>query len=116
MSRKALNLIVIACGLLVLGVGAPLLVGQLRSLPGGADLAARSGERIVTLEVAGMTCEGCVGAVQAELAGVEGVSTVEVRLAQERAYAVVAPDLPDSALTGAVSRAGPGFIARVVQK
>lgn len=116
MSRKTLNLIAIVGGLLVLGVGAPMLIEQLRSLPGGEELAARADERIVTLEVAGMTCEGCVGAVQAELVKTEGVSTAEVRLAQERAYVVVAPDVPDSALTGAVSRAGPGFMARVVQK
>ena len=116
MSRRAINIIAIAGGLLVLGVGVPLLVGQVNSLPGGGALAARADERIVTLQVAGMTCEGCVGAVQAELATTAGVSTAEVRLEQERAYVVVSPDVPDSALTGAVSRAGPGFFARVVLK
>jgi copper chaperone CopZ len=116
MSRKTLNIGAIVGGLFVLAVGVPLLVGQLRSLPGGEKLAARSGQRIVTLEVTGIDCGGCDRAVRGALAAIEGVSTVEVRSPQERAYVVVALDLPDSALTGAVSRAGPGFIARVVQK
>lgn len=101
---------------MLLAVGVPLLVGQMRSLPDGGALASRSGERIVTLEVAGMTCEACVGAVKSQLVQTEGVSAADVRLQQERAYVVVDRDVPDSVLTGAVERAGPAFIARVVQK
>jgi copper chaperone CopZ len=63
-----------------------------------------------------MTCEGCAAAVKAQIGMVEGVSTVDVRLEQDRAYVVCARDLPDSALVAAVEGSGPAFIARVVQK
>jgi copper chaperone CopZ len=116
MSRHSLNVVGIVATVLVLAVGGPLLVRELRTLPDARALAGRSGERIVTLEVGGMTCSGCAGKVQAEVAAIEGVSTVSVRLDQARAYVVCEPGVPDSALTAAIEGAGPAFIARVVQK
>lgn len=101
---------------IVLAVGGPWLYGQLRSLPGAHDLGARSGQRIVTLEVGGMHCDACVASVRANLTTVKGVSAVEVRLAQKRAYVVCDPAVADTVLTSAVHAAGPGFFGQVVEK
>jgi copper chaperone CopZ len=116
MDRQFLNIAAIVTAVLVLAIGGPLLVREMRSLPDTQTLAGRSGERIVTLEVGGMTCAGCAGAVMARVSALEGVSAVDVRLEQDRAYVVCDPALPDSALIAAVESAGPAFIARVVQK
>jgi copper chaperone CopZ len=96
-----------------LAVGGPWIVRQIRSLPRPVALAARADQRIVTLDVGGMTCAGCAGKVMEELQAVKGVSTAEVRLAQRRAYVVCDRSVPDTALTAAVGRAGPGFLADV---
>jgi copper chaperone CopZ len=100
----------------VLAVGGPWLLGQMRSLPAPGALEQRADERIVTLEVGGMTCAGCAAKVKDELAGTSGVSAVEVRLQQDLAYVVCARAVADSALVSAVRRAGPAFMAAVVQK
>jgi copper chaperone CopZ len=100
----------------LVGLGAPWLAAQMRDLPERGSLAGRSGERVVTLEVGGMTCESCVATVQGRLVEVPGVSAAEVRLAQERAYVVCAPSLPDSVLIDTIHRAGPGFLATVVAR
>ncbi|HKQ59284.1 MAG TPA: heavy metal-associated domain-containing protein [Candidatus Eisenbacteria bacterium] len=112
MKRDMLNAAALVAGLLVLAVGGPLLARELKNLP-SRSLAARSGERIVTLDVAGMTCSGCASAVQTSLTGVSGVSTVAVRFPQRRAYVVCERDVADTALVAAVHRAGPGFSAAV---
>jgi copper chaperone CopZ len=104
-----LNAAAMVVGVLALAVGGPWLVRELRELPDSRALAARSGERIVTLEIAGMTCSGCAARLQSELSSVAGVSTAQVRHGQERAYVVCAPGVADTALVGAVHRAGPGF-------
>ncbi len=115
MKRDLLNIAALVAGVLVLAVGGPLLVGQVRSLP-PRTLTARADQRVVTLEVGGMTCSGCTKAVQASLAQVRGVSTVTVRLQQRRAYVVCDRALADSALVAAVHRAGPGFLAAVTPR
>ena len=112
MKRDILNVVALVAGVLVLAVGAPLLVQQLRSLP-PRPLAARGQERAVTLEVGGMTCSGCASSVQASLAEIPGVSTVSVRFQQRRAYILCDPSVADTALVSAVHRAGPGFLAAV---
>jgi copper chaperone CopZ len=103
-------------GVLTLAIVMPWLAGQLRALPAAAKLGARASERIVTLEVGGMTCGGCAARIHGELAATPGVSAVEVRWQQRRAYVVYGRNLPDSSLTGAVRRAGPGFLAAIVAK
>lgn len=115
MRRDYLNISALVAGVLVLAIGVPLFVQQLRSLP-QRSLAARAGDRIVTLEVEGMTCSGCAAAVRASLADVPGVSTVAVRLQQDRAYVVCGREVPDTALVAAVHRAGPGFLAAVTPR
>jgi len=106
--------LVLAAGVL-LGGGA-WLVNQVRTLPGAGTLAARADQRIVTLEVGGMTCGNCAAHVHGGLAAVKGVTTAEVRLDQQRAIVICDRSVPDSALIGAVSRAGPGFMAAVANR
>jgi copper chaperone CopZ len=111
-----LNGAALAAAILVLAAGGPWLVREIGRLPRADRLSARAHQRIVTLEVGGMTCSGCASAVQSQLATLEGVEAVEVRLGQRRAYVVCDPAVPDSALTAAVGRAGPGFLGAVVSR
>ena len=107
------NAMALVAGVLVLALATPWLVHQMRTLPHAGDLAARADQRIVSLEVGGMTCPACVAAVQGSLQQVSGVSTVEVRLNERRAFIVCDRGVQDSTLTAAVHRAGPGFLAGV---
>jgi copper chaperone len=116
MRSGVLNGVALAAAVLLLVVGGPWIVREIRSLPEGRSLSARSGQRIVTLEVGGMTCAGCVSAVRGRLETLGGVDAVDVRLAQKRAYVVCDPRVADTALVSAVQSAGPGFLASVVQK
>jgi copper chaperone CopZ len=115
-TREIGNGIALALGVIALAVGGPWLVREIRSLPGAPALAARSGQKIVSLEVGGMTCSGCAAKVKSELVTVAGVGAVEVRHQQHRAYVVCDPAVPDTALIGAVSRAGPGFTAVLAER
>jgi copper chaperone CopZ len=74
-------------------------------------LAHRGDERVVTLEVAGMTCPNCASKVAGEIERVPGVSTADVRLGQREVIVVCGREVADSLLTAAVSRAGPGYRA-----
>ncbi len=116
MRRVLGNRIALGVAAVALAVGGPWLARELRSLPGAGALAARAHQRVVTLEVGGMHCPACEQQVRAGLGAVPGVSTVEVRLAQHRAYVVCARGVPDTALVGAVGRAGPGFLGAVVAR
>lgn len=109
------NLIAIALAVLVLAVGGPWLAGQLRSLPGGGDLGARADQKIVTLEVAGMTCDACAATIEGSLTTLDGVKTAEVRWQQKRAYVVCDKSVRDSTLLSAVQNAG-RFHGQVVDK
>jgi copper chaperone CopZ len=111
-SEVANTLVLVAC-VVAAAVGGPWLWQQMKTLPGHHALAARAGERIVTLEVGGMTCSGCATKVKGELTAVDGVSAVEVRLAQDKALVVCGPGVDDTTLVAAVRRAGPGFGAFV---
>jgi copper chaperone CopZ len=112
---KTLRVAISALIVIVLAAGGSWLYAQVRTLPGTRDLSARSRQRIVTLDVGGMHCDACVTAIRSKLGGVRGVSTVEVRLAQRRAFVVCDPAVSDSALLGAVHAAGPGFYGDVVE-
>lgn len=111
-----MNLAAIALGLLLVAAGGPWLAKELRTLPHPAKLAARGSQRIVTLEVGGMTCKACQAAVKTQLAGLPGVSTVDVRLGEGRAFVVCDEGVADTTLTAAVHRAGGGFSAEVAQR
>lgn len=92
------------------------VVHEVRTLPGARPLANRSAQRIVTLEVNGMTCPACEASIRAELEQTPGVATCEVRRGQRRAYVVVDAKTADTTLVTAVHRAGQGFWAQVVAK
>jgi len=109
------NLITIALAVLVLAVGGPWLAGQLKSLPGARDLGARANQKIVTLEVAGMTCDACAAQIEGSLTTLHGVKTAEVRWQQKRAYVVCDKSVADSTLISAVGVAG-HFYGQVVDK
>ena len=116
MKFSAWNGAALAAGIVLLAVGGPWLARQIASLPRPAALSARSSERIVTLEIGGMTCGGCAQSVKAQLAAVKGVSTAEVRFEQRRAYVVCDPAVAETTLVAAVERPGPAFKAAVVSR
>jgi len=111
---RFLNGAALAAAVLLLAVGGPWLAREIASLPRPAALSARASQRIITLEIGGMTCEGCAKAVRSQIAAVAGVSAVDVRFEQRRAYIVCDPALPDTALIAAVERPGPAYKAAVV--
>jgi copper chaperone CopZ len=114
MRNEIWNTLALVIGVIAIAAFGPWLWREVRDLPGRRALAARANERIVTLDVGGMTCAGCAAKVQGELASVPGVSAVQVRLGQDRAYVVCARGLADSVLVSAVSHAGPNFGASVL--
>ena len=113
MKGEIWNTLALVVGVIAFAVFGPWLWREVRDLPGRRALAARANERVVTLDVGGMTCAGCAAKVHGELASVPGVSAVQVRLGQDRAYVVCARSLADSTLVSAVARAGPNFGAFV---
>lgn len=115
MRREIANGVGLAAGLIALVALGPWLVREVRSLPGGSELAARADQRVVTLEVGGMTCAGCAAKIESELEALPGVSAVEVRLPQRRAYVVCAPSVADTALVATIGRAGPGYLGSVAR-
>ena len=116
MRSRFLNGAAIAAGVLLLAVFGPWLAREIASLPRPATLAARSSQRVVTLEIGGMTCGGCARTVQSQIASVEGVSTVEVRFDQRRAYVVCDRAVADTTLIAAVEGPGPAYQAAVVAR
>ena len=66
----------------------------------------------LSLPIQGMTCASCVGRVEKALARVEGVASVTVNLATERAEIQPAGAVDSAALVQAVERAGYRVSAR----
>jgi hypothetical protein len=116
MTPRQLNAVLIAATLLLLAVGGPWLWSHLKTLPGAGTLSARSNQRIVSLEVTGVTTAAAESLVQASLAATPGLRTCEVRRAQSRAYVVCDANVADSTLIGAVRAAGPSFWAAVATR
>ena len=116
MKSRFLSGAAVAGCVLLLAVFGPWLARQIASLPRPKALAARSSQRVVTLEIGGMTCAGCARSVRSQIAAVAGVSEVEVRLAQKRAYVVCDPGVNDTTLVAAVERPGQAFSAAVVTR
>lgn len=111
MSRDVLNIMAVVAAVLVLAVGGPWLVREVRMLAREAPLAARADQRIATLEVKGMTCSGCAAAVERRLAATPGVATASVRHPENRAYVVCERDVADSTLVAVVRGTAKGFDA-----
>lgn len=59
-----------------------------------------------TYTVDGMTCDHCVGAVKAEVAGIPGVTGVDVDLASGRVTVTSDQPLDEAAVRAAVEEAG----------
>ncbi|UDM06204.1 heavy metal translocating P-type ATPase [Halomonas sp. NyZ770] len=74
------------------------------SMPITSD--ARATAAAISLPIEGMTCASCVGRVEAALAKVEGVDTVSVNLATERADIRLAGPVDRMALIQAVEKVG----------
>ncbi|HPI17199.1 MAG TPA: heavy metal translocating P-type ATPase [Mesotoga sp.] len=73
----------------------------------GYELEEVRKERIVTLEIDGMTCAACVSAVEKAIAKLDGVSEVSVNLAAEKATVGYDPDrLRISSIKEAIEKAG----------
>lgn len=68
--------------------------------------AGRATVAAISLPIEGMTCASCVGRVEAALAKVEGVDTVSVNLATERADIRLAGPVDRMALIQAVEKVG----------
>ena len=77
---------------------------------------ASAAQDLVTLEVGGMMCQGCVARVKQSLEKVPGVSRVDVSLDHQRAVVLADTSVRDTALTGAVRRAGSEFLGIVVAR
>lgn len=71
------------------------------------------GERLVTLEVDGMTCGGCASRLADELRAVPGVAACDVSASTGRAVVACAGSVREASLLAAVTRAGAGFTASI---
>ncbi|MFQ1064873.1 heavy metal translocating P-type ATPase [Bordetella trematum] len=80
--------------------------------PGNSGAAALAA---ISLPIEGMTCASCVGRVEAALGKVEGVGSVSVNLATERAEIRPAGALARQALVEAVEKAGYSVPATTVE-
>jgi Cu+-exporting ATPase len=75
-----------------------------------SPLLGKIAERLTTrdLAVSGMTCASCVSRVEKVLKRVDGVASVSVNLATEKARVTAEPWVDDAALAGAIAKAGYG--------
>ena len=72
----------------------------------GTELAAFEGGTI-ELDVGGMTCDGCAGIIQGELAKVPGVDGADVSYDEGKAYVVVGQDGPsEEEIIQVIAKAG----------
>ena len=67
MQRSVLGSLAVVAAIVLLAGGGPWLVKELRTLPKPGALAARADQRIVSLEVGGMTCAGCAAKLRPDL-------------------------------------------------
>ncbi len=75
----------------------------------------KTSDTTISLPIEGMTCASCVGRVEAALAKVDGVKSVSVNLATERADITAAPSTERQALISAVERVGYGVPAATTE-
>ncbi len=118
MSRGSLNIVFAVLGVLLLAAGGSVLTDRMRSpaVVRAAPVSAGPGERLVTLEVAGMTCAGCASRVTDELKATPGVVSCDVSSPTGRAVVLCGEGVADTALVSAVSLAGKGFTATILAR
>src|SRR5690554_3483799 len=80
-----------------------------------AHIQAPPGQETISLPIEGMNCASCVGRVEAALARVEGVGSVSVNLATERADIRPSGPLDTMAVVEAVKKAGYGVPAGSIE-
>ena len=82
------------------------------SLPALVEAVHQAGYSVpahsLELDISGMTCASCAGRVEKALAKVQGVKSVSVNLATERAHVELLGQVDTSLLINAVSQAGYG--------
>ncbi|MFS2044778.1 copper ion binding protein, partial [Stenotrophomonas geniculata] len=78
-------------------------------------IAAPASPATISLPIEGMTCASCVGRVEAALSKVEGVGSVSVNLATERADIRPSGPVDRAALIQAVERVGYDVPAATVE-
>ncbi|MFN8588442.1 MAG: hypothetical protein U0704_11665 [Candidatus Eisenbacteria bacterium] len=106
MNSRPLHLALTIAAALLLLVGGPWLLSQLKSLPGAGELAARSGQRIVMIAVDNLRTQADCERVRSVLAATPGVRTCEVRLGQQRAFVIAESGVSDDSLLAVVRREG----------
>jgi len=79
------------------------------------ELSDRPSSPVISLPIQGMNCAGCVGRVEAALGKVEGVDSVSVNLATERAQIRAHRNVDKMALVQAVEKAGYHVPAQVIE-
>jgi copper chaperone CopZ len=115
-SRDPLNIALAVMTALLLVVAGPWLYQHLRQ-PQPAERAlpmVHEGQKRVTLKVTGMVCGSCAARVGDQLQATAGVAGCDVDPEAKRAYVVCEAGVADTALVGAVRRAGTEYSAAVV--
>ena len=107
---------VAALVVMVAGLGAERIHESRRAARPAPPPAYPMIARVATLEVGGMICGDCVSKIDHELSKVKGVAAVDVSLTGQRAVVVCDAAVPDTALTAAVRRAGPGYLGLIVHR
>ena len=79
------------------------------------NASLKATDTTISLPIEGMTCASCVGRVEAALAKVDGVKSVSVNLATERADIRAAPSVARKELVTAVERVGYGVPAATTE-
>jgi mercuric ion transport protein len=85
-----------------------------RSAPQRAPIAMAAADRVVVLDVDGMTCVDCEAEIQHELEREPGVRQAQVSFEARRATIALARHIPSEKLTAAVARAG--YRARIAAR
>ena len=90
------------------------------SLPALVEAVQQAGYSVpahsLELDISGMTCASCAGRVEKALAKVQGVKSVSVNLATERAHVELLGQVDTSLLINAVSQAGYGASVHQTEK
>ena len=90
------------------------------SLPALVEAVHQAGYSVpahsLELDISGMTCASCAGRVEKALAKVQGVKSVSVNLATERAHVELLGQVDTSLLINAVSQAGYGASVHQTEK
>ncbi len=117
MKRDPLDIAVVVMLVLVVIVGGPYALKQIRGPePVAGSVAAEKAtatQRKVTLGVKGMMCGTCVETITNALQATPGVASAEVDLSSGRAVVLCARALADTALVGAIERSDSLYTAHV---